>query len=181
MMDINKNDIFLCIRSIPTVTAIGPLRSDSFDGNAFTKGRYYNAPLKGILINNQGNLWKPEGSFDSYKDYFQPASRGVVSNESNSKELDEFQVLVGKMHDTYVRKNHDYGNSFDVSMDEEGLTAARIRLNDKWLRFKQLSKGEEALVKDESIRDTLLDMANYCIMTVMWMDRNKKEDDKACE
>jgi hypothetical protein len=87
-----------------------------------------------------------------------------------------FKELTKKMAETYERKNHDYGNSFDISMDEEGLAAARIRMGDKWLRFKQLSKGEEALVKDESIRDTLLDMANYAIMTVMWMDNQKKCD-----
>ena len=60
-----------------------------------------------------------------------------------------FKEIVKGMISTYVRKNHDYGNSFEVSMNEEGLAAARIRLGDKWLRFKQLSKGKEALVKDE--------------------------------
>lgn len=88
-----------------------------------------------------------------------------------------FKEIVKGMISTYVRKNHDYGNSFEVSMNEEGLAAVRIRLGDKWLRFKQLSKGEKALVKDESIRDTLLDMANYAIMTVMWIDNQ----DKVCK
>ena len=172
MMDIKKNDLFLCIRSIPV--------PDS-DVDAFSRGMYYSAPVDNILVTNQGSFWKPEDNF-TYKDYFQLANKGVVKSASNSKEPDRFKAIVDKMHDTYIRKNHDYGNSFDVSMDEEGLTAARIRLNDKWLRFKQLSKGEEALVKDESIRDTILDMANYCIMTVMWMDRNKKETNgKTCE
>lgn len=99
--------------------------------------------------------------------------------EENDKTLSntsahQFKDIVKGMLETYVRKNHDYGNSFEVSMNEEGLAAARIRLGDKWLRFKQLSKGEKALVKDESIRDTLLDMANYAIMTVMWMDNQNK-------
>lgn len=102
--------------------------------------------------------------------------------EENDKTLSntsahQFKDIVKGMLETYVRKNHDYGNSFEVSMNEEGLAAARIRLGDKWLRFKQLSKGKEALVKDESIRDTLLDMANYAIMTVMWMDNQ----DKVCK
>lgn len=87
-----------------------------------------------------------------------------------SESASKFKELIDIMYKTYIKKNHDYGNSFDISMNEEGLAAARIRLGDKWLRFKKLSKGQEILVKDESIRDTLLDMANYCIMTVMWMD-----------
>lgn len=83
----------------------------------------------------------------------------------------EFEKITTKMNDTFTKKNHDYGNSFEQSLDEEGITAARIRLGDKWNRFKQLSKGEEVLVKDESIEDTLLDMATYCIMTVMWLNK----------
>lgn len=46
----------------------------------------------------------------------------------------------------------------------------RIRLGDKFNRFKTLSKGSEQKVSDESIRDTLLDLANYAIMTVMELD-----------
>ena len=33
--------------------------------------------------------------------------------------------------------------------------------------------NKESLVKDESIKDTLLDMANYAIMTVMLMNLHK--------
>ena len=51
---------------------------------------------------------------------------------------------------------------------------ARIRLSDKLERFKKLSRDDaEALVADESIRDTLIDLANYAVMTVMEMDREK--------
>ena len=47
---------------------------------------------------------------------------------------------------------------------------ARIRLSDKLSRFKTLSKRQGQQVQDESMRDTLLDLANYAIMTVMEMD-----------
>lgn len=104
-------------------------------------------------------------------------SQGDGISLSLSESASKFKELTDIMYETYIKKNHDYGNSFEVSMNEEGLAAARIRLGDKWLRFKQLSKGEKALVKDESIRDTLLDMANYAIMTVMWIDNQ----DKVCK
>jgi len=84
---------------------------------------------------------------------------------------DKFKEIVTKMHETFVKKNHDYGNSFEESLDEEGIAASRIRIGDKWNRFKTLSRGKEILVKDESIKDTLLDMAVYSIMTIMWMDK----------
>jgi hypothetical protein len=75
---------------------------------------------------------------------------------------------------TYVSKNKDYGNSFGIQFKEYGLTSSAIRLEDKFQRFKNLIKTE-AQVKDESIEDTLLDMANYAIMTVMEL-RGERND-----
>ena len=72
--------------------------------------------------------------------------------------------------DIYYRKNQDYGNSFHISFQEEGMAMPRIRLTDKLLRFKNLTKSENQEVKDESIRDTLLDLANYAIMTIIELD-----------
>lgn len=70
----------------------------------------------------------------------------------------------------YSRKNHDYGDSFHATFIEEGYAMARIRLTDKLNRFKNLTRTD-ASVTDESIRDTLMDLANYAIMTIMEMDR----------
>ena len=49
-------------------------------------------------------------------------------------------------------------------------SSARIRLGDKFSRFKTLSRSGEQKVNDESIRDTLIDLANYAIMTVLEME-----------
>ena len=82
------------------------------------------------------------------------------------------------LNEIYEQKNHDYGDSFHDTFVEEGMAMARIRLSDKLSRFKKLSKADtEQKVNDESIRDTLLDLANYAIMTVMEMDI-LAEDDK---
>lgn len=90
-------------------------------------------------------------------------------------DTDRFKDITKKMIDTFRRKNHDYGNSFEQSLNEEGLAAARIRMGDKWNRFKNLSKLNKAEVSDESLRDTLLDLSNYCIMTVMWLDKQEQD------
>lgn len=63
-----------------------------------------------------------------------------------------------------------YGDSFHQSFVEEGLAMSRIRLGDKFNRFKTLSRATEKKVSDESIRDTLIDLANYAIMTVLEME-----------
>lgn len=87
----------------------------------------------------------------------------------------QFKDIVKGMIETYVRKNHDYGNSFDKSLDKFGLVASVVRIGDKMNRIESLVQ-KKAMVQDESIRDTLLDMANYAIMTVMWLDNQKKCD-----
>lgn len=75
----------------------------------------------------------------------------------------------------YARKNHDYGDSFARSYDKWGLTMACMRLEDKLNRLEQFAKGGKLLVNDESVTDTLLDIANYAIMTVIEMKRTEQE------
>lgn len=86
------------------------------------------------------------------------------------KNLSKFETITSELYDTYKKKNSDYGNSFDKSLDEWGLQAAAFRMDDKMNRFKSLVKNSSFKVKDESIMDTLKDLANYCIMTVMYLE-----------
>lgn len=89
-------------------------------------------------------------------------------------DVDQFIDITQNMAKTYAAKNHDYGNSFEQSLDEFGIVASVVRMGDKMNRIKSLVK-KEAQVKDESIKDTLLDLANYAIMTVMWMNKNNNQ------
>lgn len=77
--------------------------------------------------------------------------------------------IANLMTDTYKRKNADYGNSFDESIDKFGIVAAMVRMSDKVNRLKSLVLRENKVeVKDESIADTWLDLANYSIMTILY-------------
>ena len=84
--------------------------------------------------------------------------------------VEKHAEICREMNALYERKNHDYGDSFGILFREEGMAMVRIRLGDKYNRFKTLSRGSDAQVKEESIRDTLLDLANYAIMTVIEME-----------
>ena len=84
--------------------------------------------------------------------------------------VEKHKALCLEMNDLYARKNADYGDSFHTSFKEEGMAMVRIRLGDKFNRFKTLSRGTEPKVKDESIRDTLMDLANYALMAVLEME-----------
>lgn len=81
-----------------------------------------------------------------------------------------------ELQDIFVKKNTDYGNSFEVSLEKHGLIAAIVRMEDKMSRLNTLSK-QEALVSDESLIDTLKDLSNYALMSAVWLEATKKEAD----
>jgi hypothetical protein len=88
--------------------------------------------------------------------------------------ITKHKKICAELSALYERKNHDYGDSFHLSYLEEGMAMPRIRLGDKFNRFKTLTKGKRpGEVKDESIRDTLLDLANYAIMTIIELEGAK--------
>ena len=79
---------------------------------------------------------------------------------------ENFRKLQEEQLDLFTRKNHDYGNSFEKAIEEDGLIVAKIRLGDKFNRICSLLKSE-ASVKDESIKDTLMDLSTYALMTIL--------------
>ena len=79
------------------------------------------------------------------------------------------------IHALYERKNHDYGDSFGQSFRDHGILAGVIRIEDKFNRLKTLAGGAEQKGQDESIRDTLRDMANYAIMTLLEMEAGNED------
>lgn len=80
------------------------------------------------------------------------------------------------LHTIYQRKNADYGDSFAKSFKEYGMAMPCIRLEDKLNRLKALTvHNQKQSVNDESIEDTLLDLANYAIMTVIEMNLKKEK------
>lgn len=81
--------------------------------------------------------------------------------------------LCKEIHELYVKKNHDYGDSFGKTYKDLGIISAATRISDKYNRFIELAKGNKPLVSTETIRDTLIDMANYALMTIIELDNNK--------
>lgn len=79
-----------------------------------------------------------------------------------------FEEVTNQMLDLYKKKNSDYGNVFEKSCDEFGLISPAIRLNDKINRLKTLIDNP-AVVNNEGIEDTLIDIANYAVMTLVWL------------
>ncbi len=90
--------------------------------------------------------------------------------------LNKHKSICQDLNKLYEAKNKDYGDSFGKSYQEYGLTMTCIRLEDKLNRLKSLAKGSEQQVKDESIQDTLMDLANYSIMTIIELSKEANQN-----
>ena len=116
---------------------------------------------------NEGLISKPEQPEINFvkverKDEVEPTNGAAKHME-----------LCKYLNNLYATKNKKYGDSFSITVQKYGIIAALTRLSDKWQRFETLILTKDPGTPDESIRDTLLDMANYCIMTVMELDQKE--------
>ena len=80
------------------------------------------------------------------------------------------EEICKSLHDIYKAKNLAYGDSFGRSFNDWGISAAAIRITDKFNRFINLAKHPDVDIGDEAITDTLIDLANYALMTVMELE-----------
>jgi hypothetical protein len=84
--------------------------------------------------------------------------------------------ICDQLHDIYKRKNEAYGDSFGKTFRELGVMSAITRIYDKFNRILALTQGAKNDILDESIKDTLIDMANYSIMTVIELEKREKNE-----
>jgi len=83
----------------------------------------------------------------------------------------EFKNITTEMAELYSKKNHDYGDAFGQTFAELGIISAITRISDKTNRLKSLATKDQ-LVDDERIEDTLMDLANYAVMTLIELQDN---------
>ena len=84
---------------------------------------------------------------------------------------DKHLSICGRLRLIYSAKNNDYGDSFGETFKKLGLISAVTRISDKTNRLQSLCVNKQQ-VKDESIKDTLMDLANYAIMTLIELEEN---------
>lgn len=87
----------------------------------------------------------------------------------------KFLKYTDHLADVLKQKNLAYGDSFSKSLDEDGLLVLKIRLGDKFNRISSLIKKNELKENDESLEDTLLDLAGYSILGLKYLEEHKKE------
>lgn len=87
----------------------------------------------------------------------------------------EFAKIIDGMFDLYCKKNSNYGNSFSKLYNDLGPVAGLVPLHNKLDRLTNLIKGGKN--DFESVEDTLIDLANYAIMNVIELRRNKENNE----
>ena len=88
--------------------------------------------------------------------------------------VETFSKIVKEMTELYAKKNHDYGNSFDESCDKIGTGYPLGRLLDKMNRLIACMGKEDKMQINESIEDTLKDLACYSVMTLSYLKRKRQ-------
>ena len=96
-----------------------------------------------------------------------------VPIELVDEQVEAFASIVKEMTELYAKKNHDYGNSFDEGCDKIGIGYPLGRLLDKMNRLIACMGKEDEMQVNESIEDTLKDLACYSIMTLSYLKRKK--------
>jgi len=102
----------------------------------------------------------------------------------------KFYELLEEIKEIHSSKNHDYAKTTDpfsnLKMCEEiyvkcphckkshpipAHIGTLIRMSDKWSRLIQLTKKEG---KNESVRDSLMDLAVYSLLRIILLEEEKK-------
>ena len=86
--------------------------------------------------------------------------------------IEKHKELLDYLHKLYIEKNHDYGDSVHDTYVKYGITSFLVRMEDKLNRARTLTRNA-ALVNNEKIEDTLLDLANYAILAVLELQEEK--------
>lgn len=91
----------------------------------------------------------------------------ICPNKATSEfKANSHRMLCSTLHRIYLDKNADYGDSFGQTFERFGLLSAVVRMADKMARLESLTHNAPH-VTDEAIIDTLMDLANYALMTVI--------------
>tara|TARA_B100000683_G_scaffold157308_1_gene151890 strand:+ start:1555 stop:1953 length:399 start_codon:yes stop_codon:yes gene_type:complete len=88
--------------------------------------------------------------------------------------VSQYKTVHNEALSLFTKKNQDYGDAFA----NYGPVGVIVRMGDKINRLASVTGSSVSLVKNETIRDTLIDLHNYAAMAIMLMDENDKPKEK---
>ena len=108
-------------------------------------------------------------------------------DDMNKQNYRFYEILdvIKELHD---KKRHDYGANEDIFAnfrlsELSGISAWQgsvVRMGDKYARISNFIKKGEFKFKEEGIKDTLMDMAIYSLITmILFEEEEETGDDKS--
>lgn len=120
-------------------------------------------------IDIDGDFYLENNPYIWNKDMVELIKQVIPLSDSESVKMDRlgiYQYLLNNLEETYKAKNNDYGNSFADTYEKFGCVSFLVRITDEYNKLLTLCDPNipEQRVKDEKIDDTILDLANYCLL-----------------
>lgn len=98
------------------------------------------------------------------------------------REVEIFADIEKHMLDIFRRKRADYGPTTTETFEKFGAVSMLVRMHDKLGRLDNLALRENRpFVVQESIQDTLIDLANYAIIMLIELEKIKMQETRAEE
>ena len=194
-LDISKEELIAAVRKIDDRLALlwDPLELTKSAMNVGNIGFMNRSSYFTNVYSFDENKWFDEGSqllsksqkclLNKFIDRIRNIQNNNQSQETNicgnnkvikTVKSNPFKDYTDHLAEILQEKNTAYGDSFSQSVDDYGLKVIGIRLSDKYNRIKHLVNNGELKENDESLADTLLDMAGYSILGLKYLKEHKK-------
>jgi len=89
-----------------------------------------------------------------------------MSENSEIIRINQLKLVQKEALKLFRKKNADYGDAFATY----GPVGVIMRIGDKVQRLISIEKKGINIVREETIRDTLIDLHNYAAMAIMLLD-----------
>ena len=104
-----------------------------------------------------------------------------------NKQSKRFYEIIDVIKNLHDQKRHDYGANEDIFAnfrlsELSGIPAWQgsvIRMGDKYARISYFIKKGEFKFKGENIKDTLMDMAIYSLITMILYEEEEEKHDES--
>ena len=106
-----------------------------------------------------------------------------------NKQSKRFYEILDQIKELHDKKRHDYGANEDIFAnfrlsELSGIPAWQgsvVRMGDKYARMSNFIKKGEFKFKEENIKDTLMDMAIYSLITMILFEEQESTQTKEIE
>jgi hypothetical protein len=88
--------------------------------------------------------------------------------------IEQHKKILTNLHSIYKEKNEKYSDSFAILYKKYGAISALTQMFHKFSRLENLIISPDKDNNKESVEDSLLDLANYCVLTLIEMKEEKE-------